>query len=386
MIRGLKRRASRQIVRIAEQVQLLQHARRASRRTGRPVADLAKEERALRRHGLSTEELVLLGVDVDSASLEEKLKYLPTDWHAAHRIWQKFVPEHRRTPFHNKYLFHRYFKAEGLPVARCFGYLDSHFGRLEDKRSMKTERDLAAWLRDRCAHGPPETGFVIKPVEGYKGHAIRVFEKRAPGDDEAFVTLDGSVFTAEPLYAATAANPDVQKLGRQVWTRSFLLEERLVPHSDLQDLIGPTFCTVRIVTYITRAGSPAVLGAILKIMPGRSGVDHTSRGAVGSWIDIETGTLAPGRLKDSPEVVDIVPGTDRRFVGFVLPYWNEVKDAALTAQMSFPWARAIGWDIGITETGPVMIEGNEWWSMTGLQRSAPRGLFEGEFRAVYDSL
>jgi hypothetical protein len=386
MIRSLKRRASRQIARLAEQMQLLENARKASRRTGRPVADLAKEERTLRRHGLTTEELVHLGVDADSVSLEEKLTYLPTDWHAAHRIWQKFVPEHRRSPFHNKYLFNRFFEAEGLPVARRFGYLDSDFGRLDDGCPLKTERDLSDWMRDRSANGPPETGFVIKPVEGYKGHAIHVFERRAPGDYEAFVTLDGNVFTAERLYADTAANPDVQELGRQVWTRSFLLEERMVPHADLQYLIGPTFCTVRIVTYITRSGFPAVLGAILKIMPGRIGVDHTSRGAVGSWIDIDTGTLNPGRLKGSVEVIDAVPGTDQRFVGFALPYWHEVQEAAFAAQMAFPWARAIGWDIGIADSGPVIIEGNEWWSMVGLQRSAPRGLFDGEFKAVFDSL
>jgi hypothetical protein len=301
-------------------------------------------------------------------------------------MWQRLVPEHRRTPFHNKYLFNRYFRAEGLPVARMFGFLDSEFGRLDDGRSLRTADELCDWMRDRSDSGPPETGFVIKPVEGYKGHAIHVFEKRAPGDDEAFVTLDGRTYSASDLFAATASNPEVQKLGRQVWTRSFLLEERLQPHEELQNLIGPTFCTARIVTFITCKGSPEILAAALKMMPGRGGVDHTSRGAIGAWIDQTSGELHPGRLSERAGIIDKIPGTERRFVGFVVPHWEEVKAIALSAQRAFPWARAIGWDIGVTDDGPVIIEGNEWWSMPGIQRCAPKGLFDGEFKAAYVGL
>jgi hypothetical protein len=387
MIKALQRRLRHHGKRFRTRLDILQAAREAARRNGRGVLELTVEkERLLREYGITDEALSGYGLDVDKMSFYEKTTYLPTEWHAAHRIWQKFVSEHRRTPFHNKYLFNRYFKAEGLPVARIFGFLDSDFGRLRDGRPLQTAEDLGEWMRDRSEAGPPETGFIIKPVEGYKGHALHVLEKRAPGNDESFVTLDGRTFSADDLYTATASNPEVQTLGRQVWTRSFLLEERLRPHEELASLIGPTFCTVRIVTFITREGSPSVLGAALKIMPGRSGVDHTSRGAIGAWIDEETGNLQHGRLQDQAGFIDSVPGTDRGFVGFVIPHWNEVKEVALEAQRTFPWARAIGWDIGITDHGPVIVEGNEWWSMTGLQRSAPHGLFDGRFRAAYESL
>jgi hypothetical protein len=52
----------------------------------------------------------------------------------------------------------------------------------------------------------------------------------------------------------------------------------------------------------------------------------------------------------------------------------------------FPWARSIGWDIAISDRGPVLIEGNAHWSTSLLQIPAPRGLMTGELKVVTDAL
>src|SRR3954470_6660493 len=57
-----------------------------------------------------------------------------------------------------------------------------------------------------------------------------------------------------------------------------------------------------------------------------------------------------------------------------------------SAADAFPWARSIGWDIGLGESGPVLIEGNERWSPSLIQMPAPTGLLSGELRAVRDEL
>jgi hypothetical protein len=82
----------------------------------------------------------------------------------------------------------------------------------------------------------------------------------------------------------------------------------------------------------------------------------------------------------------VIPGTERRFVGFELPDWDRVKELALSAAMVFPWARSIGWDIAISDHGPVLIEGNAHWSPSLLQIPAPRGLMTGELKAMIDAL
>jgi hypothetical protein len=384
MIRAIKRRINHHGKRIRTRLDHLRAAREAARRNGRGVLELAAENaRLLREHGLTRRGLTGFGLDVDRMSFDEKTKYLPTEWDAQLRMWEQFVPEHRRGLYHNKYLFNRFFAAEGLPVAKLFGVLDAAIGRLGNGNSLRTPEDLSRWMRDTSPNGAPDTGFVIKPVEGLKGHGVFVFEKRVEDDDERFLTLDGEPYSGEKLYGITAGNPDLQTLAKKIYTRSFLIEERQVPHALLAALIGPTFCTTRVITFIARDGSPRILAAVMKIMPGRSGLDHSSRGSVVAWIDVDTGRLDYGRRVDSTERVESVPGTDRLFRGIVLPHWASVKEVALQAQSAYPWARSIGWDIGITEGGPVIIEGNTWWSMK-TQHIAPCGLLEGEFKAMYE--
>jgi hypothetical protein len=103
-------------------------------------------------------------------------------------------------------------------------------------------------------------------------------------------------------------------------------------------------------------------------------------------VDLETGRLGRGRTRKSREDTSVIPGTDTSFLGFELPDWELLQDVALRAAAAFPWARAIGWDIGVSDRGPVLIEGDERWSPSLIQMPAPHGLRTGELKALCDSL
>jgi hypothetical protein len=140
------------------------------------------------------------------------------------------------------------------------------------------------------------------------------------------------------------------------------------------------------VTFIGLDGAPHILGAVYKIQPEPVGVDHLSHGALGSWVDPGTGRLGQGRSRHHFGYSSVIPGTDKRFVGFELPHWPEIRKLALQAATVFPWARSIGWDIALSDRGPVLIEGNAEWSTSLLQIPAPHGLMTGEFKALCDTL
>jgi hypothetical protein len=125
---------------------------------------------------------------------------------------------------------------------------------------------------------------------------------------------------------------------------------------------------------------------VFKLQPGTVGVDQLVHGAVGCWVDLDSGTLGRGRTRSDRGDTSVIPGTDTPFTGFELPDWPAVKDLALRAAAAFPWARAIGWDIGITDSGPVLIEGNERWSPSLIQMPAPAGLMRGELQELKESL
>ena len=59
---------------------------------------------------------------------------------------------------------------------------------------------------------------------------------------------------------------------------------------------------------------------------------------------------------------------------------------ALRAAAAFCWSRSIGWDITITDRGPMLMEGNEQWSTPLIQMTAPHGLMTREFKTFCDAL
>ena len=124
---------------------------------------------------------------------------------------------------------------------------------------------------------------------------------------------------------------------------------------------------------------------MFKLQPGTAGIDHLLYGVVGCWVELDTGRLGRGRSRGS-RADTVIPGTDRHFTGFQLPEWDGIRHLVLKAAAAFPWARSIDWDIGVSDRGPVLIEGNEHWSPSLVQMPAPHGLMTGEFEAVCRSL
>jgi Sugar-transfer associated ATP-grasp len=312
--------------------------------------------------------------------LSEKRHYLPDSGWATGRLWSLLTPAQYRLPFRNKLVFNRVFGGQGLPVARALGVYDPVVGHTTEGKDLRNAEDLRRWL-----HQAPEDGFAFKALWGVEGFQVLVFAGRSEDDPEVFVTLAGDRYDAERLVQFTRNTAELERKGVPE-PEAYLIEERVRPHPALAELVGPTLCCVRVVTFIDLNGRPQILGAVFKIQPEPMGVDHLSYGAVGSWVDLRSGKLSQARSRHNFGYSSVIPGTDRSFVGFQLPHWPELTAVALKAAAVFPWARSIGWDIAISDGGPVLIEGNVEWSTSLIQIPAPRGLMTGEFKALCDTL
>jgi hypothetical protein len=314
-------------------------------------------------------------------SAAEKRRYLPdTPW-ANGRLWARFNPRQYACLYANKLIFNRFFGAAGLPVAQVFGVYDPEVGRSTRGQSLRTAADLAAWLPDVARNG-----FVFKALEGVRGHNILVFVGPAEHEPGVFLTLSGDRYDAARLTAFASDTGHLKRHRPGANRRAFLIEERIRPHPSLAEFIGPTLCSVRFQTIVTRGGEAQIVAAVFKLQPRPVGVDHLIYGAVGCWVDLESGRLAGGRTRDSLEDARLIPGTERSFVGFQLPDWVQARELALGAAEAFPWARSIGWDVALSDRGPVLIEGNEEWSPSLIQMPAPHGLMTGEFAELYRAL
>jgi hypothetical protein len=113
-----------------------------------------------------------------------------------------------------------------------------------------------------------------------------------------------------------------------------------------------------------------------------SPVDNFHAGGIAAPIDPLSGELGPaigGGLRGMPGFSDMGlrethPVTGARISGRRLPFWKEAVELVTRAHRSFPGLAVIGWDVGFTQDGPVLVEGNAAPDLDIIQRCHQRPL------------
>ena len=116
-------------------------------------------------------------------------------------------------------------------------------------------------------------------------------------------------------------------------------------------------------------GSARIIAAFLKI--GRVGrcVDNAGDGGnVDTSIDLASGMIQYAiRFDGWRHISDIDrhPDSGCQLNGITINDWERIKQEVIRFQQAFPYCKAVGWDIAITDNGPVVIEVNDFWDTTG---------------------
>jgi hypothetical protein len=190
----------------------------------------------------------------------------------------------------------------------------------------------------------------------------RLWHRRAEGfysDD-----LD-SCLTLTELYAA---------LRVQSFEHPLILQPRIVNHPDLQALSGRGLSTVRVMTVRDTSGVIEAAIACLRMAVGPLVADNFGAGGLASPVALDDGRLGPAVFKSRPGVFAAHPDTGADILGRNLPHWPEVTRLAVAAHREFKALPSIGWDIAITEDGPVIVEGNSEWGTNVIQLSHQKPL------------
>ena len=129
--------------------------------------------------------------------------------------------------------------------------------------------------------------------------------------------------------------------------------------------------TVRIITYLNP--EPVIADAALRIGSGRGPADNMAQGGIVVHIDLATGRCEYGSMlvDGRPQQVSKHPVTGQPIAGVVLPDWDKVCDLAKAAARTFHMLKSLGWDVGLTTKGPVLIEAN-WCYDIGVNQIASR--------------
>ena len=151
------------------------------------------------------------------------------------------------------------------------------------------------------------------------------------------------------------------------------LEELVIQNKEWAKLNPKSLNTIRVVTYALNNQSK-VLFAVARIGSGKSIVDNFHQGGVGVKVNTLTGCLEGNTIDKANNESEYTSVTKVKVDGFKIPYWQEIVKMTCEAAKINENVNIVGWDVGITDNGPVIIEGNRGPGMDIIQVLYKRGV------------
>lgn len=262
----------------------------------------------------------------------------------------------------NKLTFFSHCQENDIRTIPIYGVL----GRSQPESDIKfisSSSELAHLLSDTLPH------VFFKTSRGAHGEGAFRASRSGSG-----WMINGSIYDASKLYDFA--------LGLLSENSCYLIQPAIKPHEKMCSFMpSGALGTVRIMTYVHDSDAKAFL-PVLRIPASGNMTDNFSLGLAGNLvapIDIQTGELGIAKLskrRDWPDMVDASqhPDTGQPIAGVVLPFWKETVELVLDAQRKTRQLRTLGWDVAITDEGPLIVEANTSYAVELIEVAYNRGI------------
>lgn len=192
--------------------------------------------------------------------------------------------------------------------------------------------------------------FFYKPIHGYGGKCIEKFNLKG-------------ISSLNELYDKIKSMPDG------------LLEETIEQNKEMNRLCPTVLQTIRFLVFKHKDGPKILFASIRTSINKTAVVDNASAGGVFANINLDTGQIQTNAFRAISDFEDIEkydinlfnenglekhPITGVPFKGFKIPCFEEAKQMVIdiTNDVDFYKRRLLGFDIAISEKGPVLVEAN----------------------------
>ncbi|MEM8732470.1 MAG: sugar-transfer associated ATP-grasp domain-containing protein [Pseudomonadota bacterium] len=240
-----------------------------------------------------------------------------------------------------------------------------HFGNVPH---LANAGDIAGFLREQAQYP-----LFAKPLD-YSGSFGSAMIERVEGDD---IVLSNGTRLALAQFCAEVM---------EEYGQGFVFQDAITQHPELSDIIGRAIGTVRLVT-IRDTAVPRPFYALWKIPAPKAMSDNFWQdGSMIAPLDLDTGAVGDcwiGTGLDARKL-ETHPVSGRTFRGFEMPHWADALDQASKAHALFPDLGVVGWDVAITEDGPLLIECNDNPFHTLYQLAFRRGIWNEDIRPVLE--
>ena len=249
----------------------------------------------------------------------------------------------------DKFYFYLFLSRMGMPTPKVYCFTKNKEVLYADD-SYKIDKSLSTREQLKSVFANDMDAFA-KPSDGMLGKGIFTLRIK-----DGIIHIDGVRHSMDELI-------DV------VLSADYIVQERIVQHEKMSALCSSSVNTIRLQTVMDKDGNVIPFGPGVRI--GRMGniVDNWAKGGVFVGIDAQTEKLKDiGILKPKYGTkVTEHPDTHITFKGYQIPFYQEAVRMVVELHKLMYRSHSIGWDIAITEKGPIIIEGNDRWEITLVQ-------------------
>lgn len=212
-------------------------------------------------------------------------------------------------------------------------------------------------------------GFVIKPASGRGGNGIKVIVGK---DKKHWTDASGNQLSIESI------RKHISDIIFGVYSfdvhDAAIIEELIIQDSILQKISPLGLADVRI---ITCKNKPVI--AMLRVPSKASqGKSNLHQGAIGVGVNIENGTTVNAVMNG--KVISEHPDTGGSLSNLQIPHWQQVLDICRHVASDMP-LKYLGFDIGLSHKGPVILELNvrPGIEIQNANALGMRGILEGSY-------
>ena len=153
-------------------------------------------------------------------------------------------------------------------------------------------------------------------------------------------------------------NSDLREIYEYLKENSLFVEESIVQCEEMNELNPTSINTVRVTTLLDDNNEAHVMYALQRIGLKGMSVDNVGSGGIYTILSEEGTIINPCWSDKTITTYTKHPDSGKKLIGFRVPYFSFALELCKSAAKREPHVRYVGWDIAITDKGPVIVEGN----------------------------
>jgi len=264
----------------------------------------------------------------------------------------------------DKVSFHNFCVQNNLPTPELIASIDTNCGSFwGNDNPIISEKNFLDGLKKY------PYDIICKPTQGAHGKQVTNLHFV----DEEHILIDYPDISLAEFIHSIFEEPD----------STYIFQKKLYSHRDIMKFTGNHMLqTMRIETYLDNNNQPHILDQSIKFPVEGSIVDNFVFGTSNNRIchvdknGLLISTLVNCDKKHHLLKHDYVKNSTGEISSFQIPLWEQCVKLVLNAQSLFSPLKTIGWDVAITNDGPILIEGNAYWDPHTRQEKTMKKLLQ----------